>query len=85
MRIAHFGATGNAGSRIVAEALRHGHEVTAIVRNPDKLQPHHELTTRRGDVNDQAAVGKLASGHDAVLSSVRFQLPRNKNGWGGVG
>jgi hypothetical protein len=74
MEIAHFGATGNAGSRIVAEALRRGHEVIAIARNPDKLKPHTRLTLQRGDVNDQAAVAKLISGHDAVISSVKFQL-----------
>lgn len=74
MKIAHIGATGNAGSRIVAEALRRGHEVTAIARHPGKLKPHPQLTLQRGDVNDQASVAKLVSGHDAVISSVKFQL-----------
>src|SRR5947199_9867788 len=74
MKIAHIGATGNAGSRIVAEALRRGHEVTAIARNPEKLKPHPRLTLQRGDVNDQASINKLATGHDAVISSVKFQL-----------
>ena len=48
MKIAHFGATGNAGSRIVAEALRRGHEVTAIARNPEKLTPHPKLPLNLG-------------------------------------
>lgn len=74
MKIAHVGATGNVGSRIVAEALRRGHEVTAIARHPDKLKPHPKLNLQRGDVNDQADVAKLVSGHDAVVSSVKFQL-----------
>jgi hypothetical protein len=74
MKIAHIGATGNVGSRIVAEALRRGHEVTAIARHPDKLQPQPKLSTRRGDVNNQADLTKLISGHDAVISSVKFQL-----------
>jgi putative NADH-flavin reductase len=39
MKIAHFGATGNVGSRIVAEALQRGHEITAIARHPEKLKP----------------------------------------------
>ncbi|PYU65197.1 MAG: hypothetical protein DMG49_24795 [Acidobacteria bacterium] len=47
-----MGATGNADSRIVPEALRRGHEVIAIARNPDKLQAHPKLTARRGDVNN---------------------------------
>ena len=33
MKITILGATGNAGSRVVAEALSRGHEVTAVVRN----------------------------------------------------
>jgi putative NADH-flavin reductase len=74
MKIAHFGATGNVGSRIVVEALSRGHEVTAIAPHPGKLTPHAKLNFQRGDVNDQADVAKLASGHDAVISSVKFQL-----------
>jgi hypothetical protein len=74
MRIAHFGATGNAGSRIVAEALRRGHEVTAIAPHPEKLKPHPKLTLQRGDVNNRSDVARLAAGHDAVISSVRFQF-----------
>jgi hypothetical protein len=74
MKIAHFGATGNVGSRIVGEALSRGHEVTAIARHPGKLPPHAKLNFQRGDVNDQGDVARLASGHDAVISSVKFQL-----------
>jgi uncharacterized protein len=74
MKIAHFGATGNVGSRIVAEALRRSHEVTAIARHPEKLKPHPKLTLRQGDVNNLTNVARLAVGHDVVISSVRFQL-----------
>jgi uncharacterized protein len=74
MKIAHIGATGNVGSRIVEEALRRGHDVTAIARNPEKLDPRPRLTLRRGDVNDQATLSPLIAGHDVVISSVRFQI-----------
>ena len=37
MKIAVFGATGNSGLQVVEQALNRGHQVTAIVRNPDKL------------------------------------------------
>jgi putative NADH-flavin reductase len=74
MKIALFGATGNVGSRIVAEALRRGHEVTAIARHPEKLKPHPKLTLQPGDVNNQSDVATFSAGHDAVISSVKFQL-----------
>ncbi|MFD8753804.1 NAD(P)H-binding protein, partial [Kitasatospora sp. NPDC059577] len=38
MRITVFGATGNVGGRVVAEALARGHQVTAVLRDPAK--PH---------------------------------------------
>jgi putative NADH-flavin reductase len=37
MNIAIIGAAGKAGSCIAQEAIRRGHQVTAIVRHPDKL------------------------------------------------
>ena len=37
MKIAVLGATGPSGLQVVQEALERGHEVTAIVRNPEKL------------------------------------------------
>ena len=37
MKIAVLGATGPSGLQVVQEALERGHDVTAIVRDPDKL------------------------------------------------
>jgi uncharacterized protein len=79
MKIAHIGATGNVGSRIVQEALGRGHDVTAIARNPEKLDPRPRLTLRRGDVNDQATLSPLIAGHDVVISSVRFQIVKPRS------
>ena len=45
MRIVVFGAGGRVGSRTVAEALARGHEVTAVVRDPEA----HDLQRRRPD------------------------------------
>jgi putative NADH-flavin reductase len=38
MKVGIIGATGKAGSLIMKEAIERGHEVTAIVRNAQKLQ-----------------------------------------------
>ena len=73
MRIALIGATGQAGARILLELLDRGHEVTAIVRHPEKVPIRAGAVARRGDVLDRAALVKLLTGHDAVVSSVKFK------------
>lgn len=72
MKIALIGATGNAGSRILAELARRGHAVTAIARNVEKLPALPGVTARAGDVFDQDGLAALLAGHDAVISSVHF-------------
>jgi len=73
LKIAVIGATGNAGSRIVEEALKRGHEVTAIARNPEKLGgARPNLVPKKGDAHNPDALAKLLAGHDAAISAVRF-------------
>jgi putative NADH-flavin reductase len=72
MKIAVVGASGNAGSRIVAELSRRGHHVTAIARNPDKIAAQPQVTAVQGDAHDQAALTELLRGHDVAVSSIHF-------------
>ncbi|MDT8329855.1 NAD(P)-dependent oxidoreductase [Roseomonas gilardii] len=72
MKIALIGATGQAGSEILAELSRRGHEVTAIVRHPEKVPSLPGVTAAKGDVFDRAGLTALLRGHDAVVSSVHF-------------
>lgn len=69
MKIALMGATGFVGSAILKEALDRGHEVTAIVRHPEKLTAHPKLHARRGDVSQEEEVARLVAEHDAVISA----------------
>lgn len=69
MKIALIGATGFVGSAILKEALDRGHEVTAIVRDPEKLKPHPKLHSTKGDVSHDDEVAQLVMGHDAVISA----------------
>ena len=79
MKVAHIGATGKVGSKILEELLRRGHTVTAIVRNPDKAPVNKGVVARQGDVfADPDAVAALVRGHDAVISSAPF-LPGNSH------
>ncbi len=72
MKIAVIGGTGRAGSRIVDELLRRGHQVTIIVRNPDKVSAREGLTAVRGDVFDVAGLAQRLAGHDVAVSAVHF-------------
>jgi len=69
MKIALIGATGSVGTRLLAEALRRGYQVTAIVRDPAKLSSREGLTVIRGDAAQEGALAALLKGHDAVLSA----------------
>jgi len=53
MRVVLFGATGMIGSRILQELLSRGHQVTAVVRNPEKVAAG-SATVVKGDVTDAA-------------------------------
>jgi uncharacterized protein len=72
MKIAVVGASGNAGSRIVAELASRGHHVTAIARAPEKIAALPNVTAKKGDAHDQAALTELLKGHDAAISSIHF-------------
>lgn len=69
MRIALIGATGQIGQHVLAEALSRGHQVTAIVRHPEKLRAQPGLTAVQGSVYDTAALAAQLKGFDAVLSA----------------
>lgn len=69
MRIALIGATGQIGQHVLAEALSRGHQVTAIVRHPEKLRAQPGLAAVQGSVYDTAALAAQLKGFDAVLSA----------------
>ncbi|MFG2694332.1 NAD(P)-dependent oxidoreductase [Kitasatospora sp. NPDC048407] len=78
-RIVIFGAGGRVGRAAVAEAVRRGHSVTAVVRDPAKypgLERSSGVTLVRGDATDADAVARVAAGHDAAINaSVRLDVP----------
>ena len=72
MKVALIGATGMIGSRLLAELNRRGHEVTAIVRHPEKVPALPKVTAKKGDVFDEKGLAELLKGHDAAISSVHY-------------
>jgi putative NADH-flavin reductase len=70
-RLLIVGATGGTGRQLVAQALERGHQVTALVRNPSKLQINHaQLTVIQGDVLDYPSVEAAMRGQEAVVSAL---------------
>jgi putative NADH-flavin reductase len=72
MEVALIGASGQAGSRILAELTRRGHPVTGIARHPGKIAAGPGVSAKKGDVFDRDGLVALLKGHDAVVSSVHF-------------
>ncbi|WP_428964265.1 NAD(P)-dependent oxidoreductase [Micromonospora fluostatini] len=67
-----FGAGGRAGRAVSAEAVRRGHPVTAVVRDPAR-HPGIDVpgvTVVAGDVTDPAAAARLLPGHAGVVAAV---------------
>ncbi|MCP4562852.1 MAG: NAD(P)-dependent oxidoreductase [Bosea sp.] len=72
MKIALIGATGFIGSRLLAELTSRNHQVTAIVRNTEKVPQGAGISAKKGDVYDKDGLAALLAGHDAVISAVHY-------------
>lgn len=72
MNLAVFGASGGTGQEIIKQALEQGHEVTAFVRDPTKLQiKDSRLHIIEGDaLKDQPAVAMAIAGKDAIICAL---------------
>jgi putative NADH-flavin reductase len=73
VKIAHIGATGKLGGRILDELLRRGHTVTVISRHPEKAPLNARVTTSPGDIGYPDTLAPLLKGHEAVISSAPFE------------
>jgi uncharacterized protein len=69
MDVALYGSTGKAGSRILTELVSRGHRVTAIARNPARLQGITGISTKKDDLSDTSKVVDAIQGADAVISA----------------
>ena len=73
MKIALIGATGGIGSRVLDEALRRGHTVTATSRDPaNKLTARSGMTAKAANTADVASTAAVLRRHDAVVVSVKW-------------
>ncbi len=71
MNIILFGATGQTGHEVLTQALEHGHWITAVARDPSRINLNHErLTVMAGDARDAQSVLATMSGQEAVINTM---------------
>lgn len=79
LRILVYGATGKVGSLVVEEALQRGHLVTAVSRDPSRIEKQHEnLSVVAGDLLDPQSIELLVEDKDVVIISVRGMIGKDK-------
>ncbi len=70
MKVALIGASGFVGTQVLKELLSRGHQVTAIVRNPEKIKEKNDgLMVKKGDVMNVDETADLLKGNDMVISA----------------
>ncbi|QMU28227.1 NAD(P)-dependent oxidoreductase [Adhaeribacter radiodurans] len=69
MKVALIGASGFVGSAVLQELVQRGHQVTAIVRNPEKVKPAENVTAVKANVLDENEVAKAVKEHDVVVNA----------------
>ncbi|MDQ1587610.1 MAG: hypothetical protein QOJ77_775 [Microbacteriaceae bacterium] len=72
MKLTIFGASGGIGGQLVRQALAGGHDVTAVVRDPARLEVRDaglEVATV-SDLGDLAALLPTLAGSDGAISAV---------------
>ncbi len=78
MNVVVFGATGGIGRHAVSYALKKGYNVTAYVRNPQKLEITDEkLTVIKGELTEYDKIREVVVGKDAVIWCVGIPM-KNK-------
>lgn len=72
MHLTVLGASGRTGLALVREALRRGHTVTAIARDPERVTVPDRDGLRKvaGDVGDPASIAKAVDADCVVLSAL---------------
>lgn len=71
MNLLVLGATGATGALLIEQAVVVGHNVTALVRSPDKVRTKHSnLKIIIGEATKAADVTSAMAGADAVISTL---------------
>jgi putative NADH-flavin reductase len=76
MNLVVVGATGGLGREVVAEALRRGHDVCALVRDPAPEAMPEGVRSVQGDVLDPTGLDAAVKECDAVICVLGTPSPR---------
>jgi uncharacterized protein YbjT (DUF2867 family) len=79
MKILLLGATGRTGKLVIREALKKGHEISAIARDPEKLKDF-KIEITQGTPYDYDTVKKAITGCDAVINTLNVSR-KSDNLW----
>ncbi|OKL38662.1 NAD(P)-dependent oxidoreductase [Pontibacter flavimaris] len=69
MKVALIGASGFVGTAILKELVQRGHQVTAIVRHPEKVAQAENATAVKADALNADEVAEAVKGNEAVISA----------------
>jgi 2-alkyl-3-oxoalkanoate reductase len=80
MRVLVTGSTGVVGRRLVPGLLAVGHDVTAVVRSPERGRDLAQLgaDTVAADLFDPQAVAQLVAGHEVVINLATHIPPSSR-------
>lgn len=71
MKLALFGATGRTGHLLLEQALASGHEVSALIRDSNKISGRHErLKLLEGNAHDASKVEAVVADAEVVLCTL---------------
>lgn len=71
MNLLVIGANRGIGAQLVEQAFRQGHNVTVLVRKPEKMEPRSgDIKIVKGDITDKGPVESAVSGQDAVCITI---------------
>jgi len=75
MQVVVLGASGHIGSEITKELAARGHQVTGVARKPERIPAAQGVNAVAGDVSGADTLAALATGADAVISALHFDVP----------
>jgi putative NADH-flavin reductase len=79
MKILLLGATGRTGKKIIEEAIKRGHKISAIARNPEKLKDYN-IEIIQGTPYNYETVEKAITGCGAVINTLNVSR-KSDNLW----